>query len=139
MPSIPPFATAAAQRKITPPMKLPSLLSAAFFSAILLHAADNEPPPGFVPLFNGKDLTGWVPVNVAPDTFTVRDGMVVISGVPTGYMRTARMYENFVLECDLAAHERRREQRRLHLGRRRPGDGHRLHSRHRGAGARQRL
>ena len=25
---------------------------------------------GFRPLFNGKDLTGWVPVNVAPETFT---------------------------------------------------------------------
>ena len=23
------------------------------------HAADNTPPPGFVALFNGKDLTGW--------------------------------------------------------------------------------
>jgi 3-keto-disaccharide hydrolase len=55
---------------------------------------------GFVPLFNGRDLTGWVPVNVAPDTFTVRDGMVVISGTPIGYMRTEKMYENFVLECD---------------------------------------
>ena len=27
----------------------------------------------FRPLFNGKDLSGWVPVNVA-ETFTVRDG-----------------------------------------------------------------
>jgi hypothetical protein len=31
----------------------------------------------FRPLFNGKDLSGWVPVNVAPETFTVRDGMIV--------------------------------------------------------------
>src|SRR5882757_468334 len=60
-------------------------------------------------LFNAKDLTGWVPVNVASDTYSVRstehdgafgDGMIVINGVPTGYMRTERMYENFILECD---------------------------------------
>jgi hypothetical protein len=52
------------------------------------------------PLFNGRDLTGWVPVNVAPNTFTARDGMIVSTGVPTGVMRTDRMYENFVLEMD---------------------------------------
>jgi hypothetical protein len=26
---------------------------------VLVQAADNEPPPGFIALFNGKDLTGW--------------------------------------------------------------------------------
>src|SRR5713101_635901 len=26
---------------------------------------------GFVPLFNGKDLAGWVNVNCAPETFSV--------------------------------------------------------------------
>lgn len=33
------------------------------FAALLTHgvsrAADNEPPPGYITLFNGKDLTGW--------------------------------------------------------------------------------
>ena len=32
------------------------LVLAAVVSA---RAADNTPPPGFVALFNGKDLTGW--------------------------------------------------------------------------------
>lgn len=57
-------------------------------------------PEGFKPAFNGKDLSGWEPVNVAPDTFTVSDDMVVISGRPTGYMRSPKMLENFILECD---------------------------------------
>ena len=52
------------------------------------------------PLFNGRDLTGWKPVNVAPSTFTVRDHMIVSTGVPTGVMRTDRMYENYFLELD---------------------------------------
>jgi len=52
------------------------------------------------PLFNGKDLTGWVNVNVAPDTFTVRDEMIVSTGQPTGTIRTERMYENFVMELE---------------------------------------
>lgn len=51
-------------------------------------------------MFNGKDLAGWVPVNLAADTVSVRDGMIVISGVPTGYMRTEKTYENFIMECE---------------------------------------
>ena len=52
------------------------------------------------PLFNGKDLAGWVPVNVAPNTFTVKDGVIHSTGVPTGVMRTERQYENFVIELE---------------------------------------
>jgi len=53
---------------------------------------------GFRPLFNGKDLSGWVPVNTAPSTWSVKDGMIVCSGKPTGELRTDRMYQNFILE-----------------------------------------
>jgi len=52
------------------------------------------------PLFNGNDLTGWVPVNVAPGTFTARDGMIVSTGKPTGVLRTERMYENCIVELE---------------------------------------
>ena len=52
------------------------------------------------PLFNGKDLSGWVIVNVAPETFTAKDGMIVSTGKPTGTIRTERMYENFVMELE---------------------------------------
>ena len=55
---------------------------------------------GFRTVFNGKDLSGWVPVNVAPETFTVRDGLIVSTGVPTGVMRTERPYENFIIELE---------------------------------------
>ena len=41
-----------------------------------------------------------MPVNVAPETFTVRDGMIVSTGKPTGVMRTDRPYENFVIELE---------------------------------------
>ena len=41
-----------------------------------------------------------MPVNVAPETFTVRDGMIVSTGKPTGVMRTDRQYENFVIELE---------------------------------------
>jgi len=55
---------------------------------------------GFTSLFNGRDMSGWVRVNGAEDTFTARDGMIVITGLPISVMRSARMYENFVLEYE---------------------------------------
>ncbi len=61
--------------------------------------AIGEPDP-FTALFNGRDLSGWVPVNVAPNTFTVRDGLIVSTGVPTGIMRSTHQYENFDLELE---------------------------------------
>jgi hypothetical protein len=55
---------------------------------------------GFVLMFNGRDLSGWIPVNVAPETFSVKNGMIHCTGIPTGTMRTERMYENFIIELE---------------------------------------
>ncbi len=55
---------------------------------------------GFVPMFNGTDLTGWVNVNCAPGTFFVKDGEIITTGKPTGYLRTEKQYENFIAEFD---------------------------------------
>jgi hypothetical protein len=55
---------------------------------------------GFKPLFNGKDLTGWHNVNCAPGTFYVEKNMIITTGKPTGYLRTDRQYENFILEFE---------------------------------------
>lgn len=52
------------------------------------------------PLFNGRDLSGWTNVNCAPSTWSVREGMVVSTGIPTGVLRTLREYENFILEVE---------------------------------------
>jgi hypothetical protein len=54
----------------------------------------------FRPLFNGKDLEGWVLVNTPPETWTVQDGMLICSGKPIGEIRTDRMYQNFILELE---------------------------------------
>jgi hypothetical protein len=50
--------------------------------------------------FSGKDLSGWVNVNTDADTWSVRDGRLICSGRPTGVMRSARQYENFVLHIE---------------------------------------
>lgn len=78
-------------------MKLYSAALVVCFVATDLCLAEEN---GFVPLFNGKDLSGWVPCNIAPDTFVVRDGKLVTTGAPVGTIRTAKMYENFIIEFD---------------------------------------
>lgn len=56
--------------------------------------------PEWTALFNGRDLSGWVNVNCHLGTFTVRDEMIVSTGVPTGVLRTTKQYENFILELE---------------------------------------
>ena len=55
---------------------------------------------GFVPMFNGKDLSGWVNANCAPETWSVKDGVIRCTGKPIGALRTERQYENFIIEAE---------------------------------------
>ena len=68
--------------------------------AALPAVAEDKPADGYKPLFNGKDLTGWTNVNCAPNTFFAKDGEIVTTGVPTGFLRFEKQFENFELEMD---------------------------------------
>jgi hypothetical protein len=75
----------------------------SFLVALLLvgtSAPALQEETGFVPLFNGRDLSGWVNVNCAPETWSVREGMIYCTGRPICELRTDRMYENFILELE---------------------------------------
>lgn len=53
-------------------------------------------------LFNGKDLDGWVFFTredsmVTEPTFTVRDGVLHITGQPFGYIRTEKSFTDYTL------------------------------------------
>lgn len=83
------------------------LASAALLACLLLSAplsAADAPgdaqDDGFRPLFNGKDLSGWVNVNVDEDTFQARDGVIHCTGKPVGVIRTERPWENFIFEVE---------------------------------------
>lgn len=55
---------------------------------------------GFVPIFNGKDLSGWV-VMGDPAGFEVRDGCIYSEGGKNGQgIRTVERYGNFILRMD---------------------------------------
>lgn len=68
--------------------------------AVKSAAQSGGAPQQFVSLFNGKDLSGWVNVNTAPDTWSVKDGLLVCKGQPIGVMRSEKQYENFVLHIE---------------------------------------
>lgn len=67
---------------------------------LLLAAGSLMAAEHWTPLFNGRDLTGWTNVNCAPSTWSVSNGIIVSTGVPTGVLRTLRQYENFILEME---------------------------------------
>ena len=83
-------------------MRLPSFAQAAaclvLLSTLEPRTAGQAPP--YTPLFNGKDLTGWVDVNTSKETWTVHEGLLVCSGHPIGVLRTERQYENFLLHIE---------------------------------------
>lgn len=90
--------------------------TALLLSALALLAPGSvlaaEPPAAIAPdrvssLFNGKDLAGWeadVPARDtdknAPDSFVVRDGMLVSRGKPEGHLLTKQVYRDYRLVAE---------------------------------------
>ncbi len=77
-----------------------SLVLFLFTSITLELLAQQNSNLAFRPLFNGKDLTGWVDVNTSPETWSVKDEMIICTGNPIGVMRSDRQYENFIMEIE---------------------------------------
>jgi hypothetical protein len=60
---------------------------------------------GNIQLFNGKDLNNWVfqlkdPAVDPATVFTVKNGVINISGNPFGYMRTKETYSDYKLHVE---------------------------------------
>lgn len=74
----------------------------------VLPVADTAISPDKVmALFNGKDLAGWdadVPAKdtnpSAPDSFVVRNGLLVSMGKPEGHLITRQAFRNYRLEVE---------------------------------------
>ena len=63
-------------------------------------AAAQTPVPEWKNRFNRSNLDGWVNINTAPDTWTMKDGLLINTGKPIGVMCSEKMYENFVLHIE---------------------------------------
>lgn len=79
-------------------------LVVAALGAVPLAAAEDKEAK-FVPLFNGKNLEGWAVVlggkeAEAGTTFTAKEGVLVISGKPAGYVATKKSFEDYTIKFD---------------------------------------
>lgn len=81
-----------------------SILRWAALAAALMTAAAAEADEPSVALFNGRGLDGWVNVNGAPGTWSVRDGILIGSGKPSGFLHTEDLHE---ITCWNGNHARR--------------------------------
>jgi len=103
---------------------LAALATVAFLDSSQARAADNQPPEGFVALFDGKDLAGWKGLVADPpkrhkmsadelataqkkadqlmrDHWSVQDGMLVFDGKKGGEsICTSKDYANFEMKID---------------------------------------
>ena len=75
------------------------LMTAAFFLFAVESYSQTED------LFNGKDLSNWNFIvdgdKAAPaDVFSVQDGVILIHGMPFGYMYTKKKYSDYSLELE---------------------------------------
>ncbi len=73
---------------------------AGLAGSLLISLSCSQAEEGFVPLFQSNSLDGWVNANCAPETWSIKDGVVSCTGFPTGALRTERQYENFILEAE---------------------------------------
>ncbi len=68
---------------------------------LLLSVTDrSNADDDFQPMFNGKDLSGWVLTNTPPETWSFQDDLLVCTGKPIGEIRTEKMYQNFIMELE---------------------------------------
>ena len=72
-----------------------------------LLPAQEDSEEGWITPVNGKDFDGWK-FHLGKDgadnngTFTVRDGILVCSGRPSGYMYTEKSYHHYTLQLEWA-------------------------------------
>jgi len=80
-------------------MKLLTIILSVLLYSLPVKSQELE-KLSFKPLFNGKNLNGWIDVNTSKETWKVKNGTLICSGKPIGVMRTERQYENFILEIE---------------------------------------
>ncbi len=75
------------------------LTAALLVTAVALpHCAQ---PPGFVSLIPRFDLDEhWIVEGSAPETWSVKDGVIICSGKPNGFLRSKKSYRDFVFRAE---------------------------------------
>lgn len=81
-------------------MPVPRCFARCLAVALLLCGTVRAAPddPGFVSLFDGKTLNGWHVMGTPG--WTVQEGVLVAPGRGSGWLRSDKEYENFVLRVE---------------------------------------
>ncbi len=86
-------------------MRVVTFLTVAFFAVVAPATAAD---PGFVDLFNGRDLSGWTQRN-GTATYRVEDGCIVgttAEGSPNSFLCSDALYGDFELKFDVKVDSR---------------------------------
>ncbi|HUT88576.1 MAG TPA: DUF1080 domain-containing protein [Thermoguttaceae bacterium] len=97
-------------------MCLTCLVAALLLGANVLYAAEAEPASatgpsqkeideGFVPLFDGKTLQGWVGVAGSTDSYYAEDGLLICKADGHDHVFTEKEFANFILRLDIKLEE----------------------------------
>ena len=90
--------------------RVPSVLALALTAMVatpIPAQAKEDAEKGWTTLFGGKDLDGWK-FHLGKEgagnegTFTVKDGVLICSGKPSGYIYTQKSYGNYTLQFEFA-------------------------------------
>lgn len=68
----------------------------ALLSLVVAHGAENP----FTPIVSGTAPDQFELVGITPETITIADGEVALSGKPNGYFATKATYKNYILEFE---------------------------------------
>jgi hypothetical protein len=81
---------------------LPLVLAAVLANGVQAGEKDGTKPapPGFTPLFNGKDLTGWKDADKQAASWVVEKGLLHYTGKGGKNLATAKNYKNFEMWVD---------------------------------------
>jgi len=84
---------------------MPSTITRRLLLGTLLASGLTMPLPaqsdGFVSLSPKTSFEEhWILEGSAPDTWTVKDGVIVCSGAPNGFLRSKKTYRNFIFRAE---------------------------------------
>ena len=70
-------------------------------SACPTKLCPKEAADGFVPIFNGKNLDGWVGLKGTTDSYYVKDGVLICKEKGKEHIFTEKEFSNFILRLDI--------------------------------------
>jgi hypothetical protein len=77
-----------------------AVVTLAALGLLGLRLASAAPDDEFKPLVNGDDVGQFTLVKIGPETITIKDGEVRVTGKPNGYFATKTSYKNYVVKFE---------------------------------------